>query len=358
MAIEVRCTACGKQLRAPDEQAGRAGKCPSCRAPIIVPVPRPAAASATTAGAENPPAAKPRTEAVPELFPPGTRFNPPPVTRGFSPLASTMDEDLGLPPAADAGFLGLQTGPEPTDVAMIEPKHWFTLQLLLKIAEWALLAEWISCGIIGLAVIGLLLTATSGFQPGDATVLRVMTVLVLWGVIGLILGWVAMATCWVAMLRSWPRDKMLVMGALIAAGVSIFVMLIYLTVQMLGSTSAPVNRMAPNSSPFSASTPIVVLVNLASATSLIFYGFYLANIQKLLGRDQIKLQPIIYAAVVGLLTVWCLTLNLAVTPTSRGMLWLVVLSNILTIVGEFLWLWLINAFASRDLRVSYAWKRL
>src|SRR4051812_45809745 len=211
MAIEVLCTACGKQLRAPDAQAGRAGKCPACKAPIIVPV----VAAQPVAPVPDKPArdgnalpAKPRGETAPELFPPGTRFNPPPATRGLSPLASTMDEDLGLPPAADPNFPQLQTGLDSAETAMIEPKHWFALQNLLKVCEWALLAEWISCGIVSLAVIGFLLTASGGgMQRGDVTVLQVMTGLTLWGVVGMVLGWVAMATCWVTMLKSWPRDK-------------------------------------------------------------------------------------------------------------------------------------------------------
>jgi hypothetical protein len=362
MAIEVLCPACGKQLRAPDSQAGRTGKCPTCKAPILVPVlaaqpVAPTPAKSTLDGTAAP--AKPRGETAPELFPPGTRFNPPPATRGFSPLASTMDEDLGLPPAADPNYPQLQTGLDATEAAVIEPKHWFAMQNLLKVCEWALLAVWISCGIIGLARIGFLLTDSGGgMQGSDVTVLQVMTALMLWGIVGMVLGWAAMATCWVAMLRSWPRDKKLVMGALISAGASILVTLIFSTVQMLGGMSAAAARAAPSSSPLGGSTAIVVLVSLASATSLILYGFYLANIQKLLGRDQVKLQPIIYAAVVGTLTVWCLVLNLAVTPSSRGMTWIAALSNIVTFVGEFLWLWLINAFASRDLRVSYAWKRL
>ena len=38
--------------------------------------------------------------------------------------------------------------------------------------------------------------------------------------------------------------------------------------------------------------------------------------------------------------------------------WLVVLSIIITFVGELLWLWLLNSSACRDLRVSQAWKGL
>jgi hypothetical protein len=91
---------------------------------------------------------------------------------------------------------------------------------------------------------------------------------------------------------------------------------------------------------------------------LILFGFFLAKVQRRLGREQVTLQPIIYAGVIGALTIWCLILNLAVTPTGRFMIWVIVLSNIITFVGEFLWLWLINAFTSRDLRVSHAWKRL
>ena len=57
------------------------------------------------------------------------------------------------------------------------------------------------------------------------------------------------------------------------------------------------------------------------------------------------------------MTVWCLIANLALTPTSRFLTWLLILSNFGNFIAEFLWLWLINAFTSRDLRVSHAWKR-
>jgi hypothetical protein len=37
MAIQFDCPSCGKQLKAPDETAGRRGKCPHCQNPIQVP---------------------------------------------------------------------------------------------------------------------------------------------------------------------------------------------------------------------------------------------------------------------------------------------------------------------------------
>ena len=37
MAIQFECPSCGRQLKAPDEMAGRRGKCPHCQGPIQVP---------------------------------------------------------------------------------------------------------------------------------------------------------------------------------------------------------------------------------------------------------------------------------------------------------------------------------
>jgi hypothetical protein len=348
VAIEVQCTACGKQLRAPDEQAGRSGRCPSCKSPIVIPVlPH---ASRGTPGNVPAPSLEPVSH-----FP--TQAAQAAAHRGFSPLASTMDEDLGLPPATNSDFRNLNSGVVAGDSEQIEPKHWFAVQISLKVTELALLVAWISCCILSLGAIGIMLsTPSSGFSPNDMTALQVMSVLILWGFVGMIFGWVALATGWIALLKSWPRDKKFLLGSLTSAGVAVFAILIVTSFHMLGVFSAPTR--GPSSSPMGNSTAIIVLGSLASAASLISYGFYLANIQKLLGRDQISLQPIIYAAVVGTLTVLCLILNLAVTPSSRAMAWIIVLTNIITFVGEFLWLWLINAFASRDLRVSHAWKRL
>ncbi len=39
MSIELHCTKCGKQIRAPDEAGGRRGKCPYCQESVYVPMP-------------------------------------------------------------------------------------------------------------------------------------------------------------------------------------------------------------------------------------------------------------------------------------------------------------------------------
>jgi hypothetical protein len=39
MAIQFPCPTCGKELKAPDETAGRRGKCPHCQGSIVVPEP-------------------------------------------------------------------------------------------------------------------------------------------------------------------------------------------------------------------------------------------------------------------------------------------------------------------------------
>lgn len=39
MAIEFKCKHCGKRIEAPDKLAGKRGKCPKCRATLVIPEP-------------------------------------------------------------------------------------------------------------------------------------------------------------------------------------------------------------------------------------------------------------------------------------------------------------------------------
>jgi hypothetical protein len=41
MAIVFNCEHCGKQIKAPDEAAGKRGACPGCKKPCLVPLPTP-----------------------------------------------------------------------------------------------------------------------------------------------------------------------------------------------------------------------------------------------------------------------------------------------------------------------------
>jgi hypothetical protein len=42
MPIVFNCENCGKQIKAPDEAAGKHGVCPGCKARCLVPMPKPA----------------------------------------------------------------------------------------------------------------------------------------------------------------------------------------------------------------------------------------------------------------------------------------------------------------------------
>jgi DNA-directed RNA polymerase subunit RPC12/RpoP len=347
MAIEVQCAACGKKLRAPDNQAGRVGKCPACKSEIVVP----ATAKSADVGPASVPISPPRDAAIPRQAA-GAQF--PSAHPRASPLASTMDDEFALPPAASGpGFGESQFGAGSSGDSAIEPKHWFALHVALKTTEIALLVEWISCSLIGLAAVGIMLSSSSG--RGDITTGQVLLLLALWGGVGMLLGWTALATGWIVCLLAWPSDRRLLMGSAISAGVCVLTILVVISLGMFGIIgSAQRGATERMISP----TATMIIVSLASAVSLILFGFFLSKVQLQLGRENIEMQPIIYTAVIGTLTVWCLIANLAITPTSRFMMWLILLSNIGTFVGEFLWLWLVNAFASRDLRVSHAWKRL
>ncbi len=343
MAIEVQCAACRKKLRAPESQAGRVGKCPACKSDIVVP----GLATPASVAPAPPPVSQPR-EAAAARQPVSGHYSP--THPRASLFASTMDDEFALPPQANSpGFGESQYGATSNASAEIESKHWFALQAALKTTEIALLLEWISCSLISLAVIGIVLS------NNPANTGQVLLVLALWGGVGMFLGWAGLATGWIVCLLAWPLDRRLLIGAASAAGICVLTILIVVSLGFFGIIGSP----QPGSwTRMISPTATMIIVSLASATSLILFGFFLANVQIRLGRENIKMQPIIYAGVVGALTFWCLIANLAITPTSRFMMWLVLLSNIITFVGEFLWLWLVNAFASRDLRVSQAWKRI
>jgi hypothetical protein len=102
--------------------------------------------------------------------------------------------------------------------------------------------------------------------------------------------------------------------------------------------------------PLGGTTVIVVLAVLALAAALILFNFFLAIIDTLVGRQLKANSAILYAAVVGGLSVWCLVLNLAIQPTSVASAWLMVISNCGLMIGAYLWLWLKNRVVSRRLR--------
>ncbi len=352
MPIDVQCAACGKKLRAPDAQAGRVGKCPACKSDIVVPgnaVGAPGGVSPVRAGT---PGSMPAMGSSPAVTSPSIARSAP--VKSASPFASTMDDEFALPPPA----VPMNGDRQPTNDLNVEPeeKHWYTIKAVLKLTELALLAEWIGASILGLGIIAIGLMA-GGMSRGDVTTIQVITVLMMWGVVAMLLGWAALVTGWIVLMMSWPKDRRLLIGAASSAGVCVLIVLIVVSFGMLGfGSSAMRGPGAP--SPLPNSTATTVIFSLASCVSLILFNFFLATVQQRIGRVHIDKQPYIYAGVVGALTLWCLICNLAITPTSRFVYWMVIVSNLGLLITELLWLWLINAFTSRDLRVSQAWKRL
>jgi hypothetical protein len=259
-----------------------------------------------------------------------------------------MDDEFSLPPAA----LPSQTLPAASQE--IGEQHWFALKVVLTVTELALLVEWIALAVLGLCIVCLGLMA-GGAGEGDITTIKVIMVLMIWSIVGAMLGWIALATAWIAGLMAWPGERKFLVGSAVSAGVLVLGALLVASIQTLAAGSMPGR---PGSSPFPNSTATMIIGSLASCAGLISYAFFLNSVQQRLGRTGIERQPIIYACVIGGLTFWCLIANLAITRPGKLMGWLIIFSNVGTFVAEFLWLWLVNAFTSRDLRVNKAWNRL
>jgi hypothetical protein len=286
MPIEVQCAACGKRLKAPDDQAGRKGKCPSCKGEISIPA-------------------------------------------------------MAAPTVASRG--------ETSTLEVIDAKNWYALGVTLQATQIALLVACVACGLVSL---GILVTRFQGLA--DWLTARTISLLFLWGHAVLAIGWGAAITGWVACLASWPGTERKWLRFAIwtgAASIGIILVVISLREFEIGVTSNDSGVPAD-----SARTPtaILVIAGLVFATTLVLFNYFLAGVQARVNPDQKRLNPIVFAAVLGILAVWCAVANVMFEPKS----WLAVLSNIVTFSIIFVWTWINCAATARDLRVSQAYKRL
>jgi phage FluMu protein Com len=285
MPIEVQCAACGKRLKAPDDQAGRKGKCPSCKGEISIPA---VAASAATNRGET----------------------------------STLE--------------------------VIDPKNWFALGITLQATQTALLVACIACGVVSLGILA------TRLGLADWLTARTISLLFLWGHAILAIAWGAAIAGWIGCLAAWPgAERKWLRFAIWAGAASIGIILIVVSLREFGIGVAQTDSGMPADS---AKTPTAILVisSLAFATTLVLFNFFLAGVQARVKPDQKQLNPIIFAAVLGILAIWCAVANVMFEPKS----WLAVLSNVANFSVVFVWTWINCAATSRDLRVSQAYKRL
>lgn len=126
MAIEFRCTECGKLLRVADETAGKQAKCPACGA--IAPIPpkgKPFDALPSTSQAESNPFAVATPNVQPMPSGPEGEFNPyqapsqaaPDLLHGYTPFGT----------AWDAATPGARLGAKLLDVVIVALALFFAL---------------------------------------------------------------------------------------------------------------------------------------------------------------------------------------------------------------------------------------
>jgi hypothetical protein len=238
----------------------------------------------------------------------------------------------------------------------LESKHWFALGGALKTTQFALLVACLGCGVVGLGMIADTLRTNPSL--GDWLTARTILLLNLWGSAGIVLGWGMLLSGWSACYSAWPLpDRRFLRMSSAAAAASVVVVLIVMSLRVFGF---PGDSSASGLASDAGAMPTVMIVigSLGCAASLIPFNYFLSGLQKQMGRDHMVLPPVIYAAISGALTLWCIISRLFIEPSTALKAWLVVLSIIVTFVGELLWLWLLNSSACRDLRVSQAWKRL
>jgi hypothetical protein len=240
--------------------------------------------------------------------------------------------------------------------ANLEPKHWFALGGALRATQIALLVGCLGCGLVSLGMIADTLRANPAL--GDWLTARTISLLNLWGSAGIVLGWAMLLAGWSACFSAWPLpERRFLRAATWAAVAAIIVVLLVMSLRVFGFLTG---SLGAGSTEDAATMPTVIIVigSLGCAAALIPFNFYLSDLQKQIGHDHLRLPPVIYATVVGTLTLWCIIARLLIPPSTAFKAWLIVLSTLATFICEFLWLWLLNSSVSRDLRVSQAWKRL
>jgi hypothetical protein len=359
MPIEIQCPACGKRLRAPDSQAGRAGRCPSCKTDFLIPAlderppaieaspPARGAASHPGAPATMPPPRERRGElpigaGIPDFYAPKN----PPAVDDLPPVrqetAQRQEPTYHLPPEPAAGGEVTNQGS-----VGLEGRHWTVLRAALRLSELALMAGWISSALIGLGMLLFALLVTFANSPSVFGI-KFISVTMIWGAAGLAVAWAGIVSSWIVCLLGWPHveSRRWLWGAAAAVGVSLAVVVLFISFQIFEAPSYA----AQSSGPLGGTTVIIVLAGLALAAALVLFNFFLAMIDVLVGQQLRGNSAILYAAVVGGLTVWCLVLDLAIQPTSVASAWLMVISNCGLLIAEYVWLWLKNRFVSRRLR--------
>lgn len=330
MSIDVQCSACGKRLRAPDEQAGRKGRCPACKAELLIP--------ANTIASNNLPPVRKQTAALSDSTVVST---PPPIHERNS--VADNQQNAGTRGDFDAGAKAEIT---------LDGKHWFALRTALQVTKNALLLSWISFGLLGLALIGTTLASRS--TGGDTVLSQAITLLLVWGIAGTLLGWMILFSGWLMCLLAWPAVERRLLH--ISIGVTVFLMIVLIispSLQIFGigdeskAVKVAITKTVPS-----------IVFGLTTAAALIAFGYFLAGLQVRLGNECRPREPLVRAIVIGMLMLWCISANLFFEPTVQWKAWMIVLSDLAAFFTPFVWLWLLNVHVSGHLQVSQAWKRL
>jgi hypothetical protein len=242
---------------------------------------------------------------------------------------------------------GFAPAAEQTEGAL-EAKNWFALGAGLRVTEWALLAASISIGLIALQIIGIQLSG------GDIQVIKLAMILSIWGTAGLIMAWGVLIGGWTFCWLVWPLvDRKWLLYALGAAGVAVLAVLLITSLALFGIGG----RNAAMAGPGSGAAMIIVCSLSITAASILF-NFFLNSVNKCMGHVNIERQPIVFAAVVGGLTLWSLIASLVLSSGPGFKAWLLMVSTMAPFATAFIWLWISNRQTSRDLRVSHAYQRI
>ncbi len=99
----------------------------------------------------------------------------------------------------------------------------------------------------------------------------------------------------------------------------------------------------------------LVMMQLGASTALIMYAFFLSGTQRALGVRSLVTPALIYACIIGGLTLWNLIAMFAISPTSKGLRWLTALSELSQGITALLWLALMNGQLRKTLRLQQPW---
>ena len=164
----------------------------------------------------------------------------------------------------------------------LEGKHWFALGTALQVTKYALLLSWISLGLLGLSIVG---TALAGrtTQP-DAVLQGAISLLIMWGSVGIFVGWTVLAVGWLMCLTVWSGLERRWLR--ISIGTAVFIVVAILTLLSVQSLWARSN-LQEEARAIALTTKIIFFsFGVAAAMALTAFGYFLAALEVRLGNDR------------------------------------------------------------------------